>query len=877
MQKGKLRAGMLATVAAASLAGSWTTAHAQQAPAAEAPAEEAIIVTGSRIRGIAPVGSNVIAVDAAKIAQEPVSSTNDLLRRVPQVVSLGANRAGGSAQNGAANATRGAGINLRGISTNATLILYNGKRLPAQGTQGQFTDPSAIPAIALERVEVVADGASAIYGSDAIAGVVNFILRRNLNGGEVRARVGFTGNGYEEHQVAGVFGRKWDTGSLMVAGEITHNKALLGRELDFYQDDNRYRGGRDLRVTNCDPGTISVGGKLYAIPAGGVTTATAGSLVAGAGNQCFNNTLDTVIPEQTRRSILGTVSQELAPGIRLFADGLYSRRNGVIGGLSNVSATVRDTNPFFVAPAGVTPPFCSGTSGPRCETVNFTFVKTNGGLDFNPYHSSTWNVSAGIEANLFSDWKGTVYYAHGESEEVADRRIGVNTPALNAALADTNPATALNLFGGANNPATIAKIRDNLFIITGKTRLDVLNAQVDGSVAQLPGGKARVALGAEYRKEYTFTSLITGQQATQLDTKDAGSRTVKALFGELFIPLFGADNAVPGFQQLSLSVAGRYEKYSDFGETTNPKLGLTWKPVDALTLKASYGKSFRAPTFTEVSTIAGGAGLYYDTLPGASGNLTGIGIAGGNPTLKPESATTWSVGGELNPVRGIRATLTYFDINYKDQIVGLRGTPNILTNPLYTSFVNLSPTTAQVTALMTSGLPINQTINTAVVQFIVDGRRQNLGKSLVRGIDFGIYFDHEFGAVKVDGGFQGTYYTTFKTQSVPGSAIVDVRNTINNPQKFRSQFDIGAKAGIFNSRVTWNHSSSYLNGAQSVAAYNTIDLLVGAEFNERIRVSLDVRNLFNQDPPFVDTARGYDPQSANPVPRTFSLSAAVKF
>lgn len=877
MQKGNFRAGMLATVAVASLAGSWSAAHAQQAPAAEAPAEEAIIVTGSRIRGIAPVGSNVIAVDAAKIAQEPVNNTNDLLRRVPQVVSLGANRAGGSAQNGAANATRGAGINLRGISTNATLILYDGKRLPAQGLQGQFTDPSSIPAIALERVEVVADGASAIYGSDAIAGVVNFILRRNLNGGEVRARVGITGNGYEEHQVSGIFGRKWDTGAFTIAGEITHNKALLGSELDFYQDDNRYRGGRDLRVTNCDPGTISISGTTYAIPAGGVTTATASSLVAGTSNKCFNNTLDTVIPEQTRRSVLGTFRQEIAPGIRFVADGLYSRRNGVIGGLSNVSATVPSTNPFYVAPAGVTPPLCTGSTVNRCETVNYTFVKTNGGLDYNPYHSSNWNVSAGIEASLFSDWKGAVYYAHGASEEVADRRIGVNTPAMNAALADTNPATALNLFGGPNNPATIAKIRDNLFVITGKTRLDVVNAQVDGSVAQLPGGKARVALGAEYRKEYTFTSLITGQQATQLDTKDAGSRTVKALFGELFIPLFGADNAIPGFQQLSLSVAGRYEKYSDFGETTNPKLGLTWKPVDMLSLKASYGKSFRAPTFTEVSTIAGGAGLYYDTLPGASGNLTGIGIAGGNPGLKPEKATTWSVGGELNPVRGIRATLTYFDINYRDQILSLRGTPNILTNPLYTSFVNLSPTAAQVNALMTSGLPINNTINTAVVQFIVDGRRQNLGKSLVRGIDFGLYFDHEFGAVKVDGGFQGTYYTTFKTQSVPGSAIVNVRNTINTPQKFRSQFDIGAKAGIFNSRVTWNHTSSYLNGAQSVAAYNTIDLLIGAEFSERIRVSFDVRNLFNQDPPFVDTARGYDPQSANPVPRTFSLSAAVKF
>src|SRR6185312_13459590 len=96
------------------------------------------------------------------------------------------NRGGGSAQNGQANATRGAGINLRGISTNATLLLYNGERFPPQGTQGQFTDPSVLPSIALSRIEVVADGASAVYGSDAIAGVVNFILRKNFDGFEVR-------------------------------------------------------------------------------------------------------------------------------------------------------------------------------------------------------------------------------------------------------------------------------------------------------------------------------------------------------------------------------------------------------------------------------------------------------------------------------------------------------------------------------------------------------------------------------------------------------------------------------------------------------------------------------------------------------------------
>src|SRR5690606_21374716 len=175
----------------------------------EASSGDGIVVTGSRIRGIDPVGSAVIAIDAERIAEVPVTCTNDLLRRVPQVVSLGANRAGGAAQNGAANATRGAGINLRGLSTNATLLLYDGKRLPPMGTQGQFTDPSVIPSIALGRVEVVADGASAIYGSDAVAGVVNLILRKDIDGVEGRFRYGFTEGDYSEKQAAIIAGRRW--------------------------------------------------------------------------------------------------------------------------------------------------------------------------------------------------------------------------------------------------------------------------------------------------------------------------------------------------------------------------------------------------------------------------------------------------------------------------------------------------------------------------------------------------------------------------------------------------------------------------------------------------------------------------------------------
>jgi len=846
----------------------------EEAPATEAQAaEQDIVVTGSRIRGIDPVGSAVIAIDADQIMEEPVTSTNDILRRVPQVVSLGANRAGGNAQNGAANATRGAGINLRGLSTNATLLLYDGKRLPPQGTQGQFTDPSAIPSIALGRIEVVADGTSAVYGSDAVAGVVNLILRKDFSGIEVRGRYGITDADYYEAQAALLVGHKWDTGWIMAAGEYAKNNNLFGSELDFYTSDNRSRGGRDLRGTNCAPGTIVASGVNYAIPTGGVTSANVGSLVAGTRNLCEFRDIAQVIPDQERWSGVAALSQEITDGIRIFADGFYSRRSGTLLFNPTANATVPSTNPFFVSPV----------PGATSVTVQTTFLGATGALP-NPYWASTWNASAGIEADLFGDFQGTVYYAQGRSEEVADRRrSGINAGALAAALADTNPATALNVFGGANNPATLARITDNYFVIEGKTKLEVINAQMDGSLFAIPGGNVRIAMGAEHRVEYTYTSLLTGQAATQVRTASDGTRNVDAVFAELFVPIVGADNAAPGLERLNLSLALRHENYSDFGSTTNPKIGVTYSPWTGLVLKGTYGTSFRAPTFSEVSTIGGGAGLYFDTLPGPSGNQIGIGIAGGNPGLKPEQATTWSFGVDVAPpsIPGFTASVNYFRIDYTDQIQALRGTPGLLTNPIYSQFVQFNPTPAQVAALVNSGLPINAAINQSLVTFISDGRRQNLGTSLFRGLDFTAAYRWNWGGVDLDAGFQGTYVLDYLFEAVPGAGLVDVLDTIGFTQQFRTQADIGAKIGGFKSRLTWNHLNGYTNTTSTVVRevsnYDTFDLLVGYDFTDRINLSLDVRTLFDEDPPFVDTTNGFDPQASNPIPRMFAITANVKF
>ena len=204
-------------------------------------------------------GSNVISIDRERIEQSRSSR-----RRISSARTASRDARsqpnGGSAQNGAANATRSSGINLRGLGNTATLLLYDGKRLPPQGTQGQFTDPSVIPTIALSRVEVVADGASAIYGSDAIAGVVNFILRKNFDGIEVSARVGVTDSGeYGEQQLAAIFGKTWATGSAMIAGEYARNDALLAGDLLVPAGQSR-RGRPRFANHVLQPGTIVAGG-----------------------------------------------------------------------------------------------------------------------------------------------------------------------------------------------------------------------------------------------------------------------------------------------------------------------------------------------------------------------------------------------------------------------------------------------------------------------------------------------------------------------------------------------------------------------------------------------------------------------------------------
>lgn len=861
--------GVAAMVAALCAAGS------QLATGAEASDDETlgeVVVTGSRIRGIAPVGSPVVSIDRNAIEESGAATTSELIRDLPLVVGLGASETASSAQNGAANVTRGVSINLRGIGSNATLVLFGGRRLPPAGTQGQITDISVIPSIALERVELVADGGSAIYGSDAVTGVLNLIPRRNFTGAESAMRIG-AADAYTDWTLSQLFGTNWGSGHGMVAIERNQHSALRGYNRDFFTSDLRSRGGSDFRSQQCVPGTILVGTTPYAIPQNSTGTGlTAAQFTANTRNLCDNLRRGDIIPKLERTSIMASAEQDVGAGLTAFAEGFYSRREFTIHSAGvTANLTVPNTNAFYFNPTGGTGPV----------TVQYDLA-LDGGLPNDPGAANSWLAVAGLRRSFANDWRAEVAVSTGRSADVVRRTQNLNTTTagINQYLASNNPAVAFNPFGiGANNATTIAAVRNGQFQIHGDTKLTTVSLQGDGPLLQLPGGALRMAVGAEYRRDSLGGLLESGSTTAPVLVPNGISRHVYAGFAELFVPLFGASNSMPGIRRLDLSIAGRHEDYSDFGTTTNPKLGMNWSPVDGLLFRGSWGKSFRAPGLAENDPKSGGYGLYGDTLPCShrppATTCFGIGLAGGNPDLKPEKATTWSVGVDLTPAAlpGFRASLTYWDVKYLNQIVGLRGTAGLLTNPIYATYRNLAPTATEINALLTSGLPINSPINATQVTYIQDGRRQNVGGTFAKGIDLDVSQTWDLGGSRLRFSAMVTRIDSLKTAVAPGATPIEVVNTLNYPQRWRGRASVGWSRGMFDSLLTLNHVGSYtqtgVTPIRDIASYRTVDLHTGFRLDEdnSLQLSFDVQNLLDKAPPFVNLSGGYDPQTASPILR----------
>lgn len=868
-------------------------AMAQNVPP-EATSAADIVVTGSRVRGATPVGSTVTTLGRAEMEASSAVTVDRMIKEIPQVFDLGVSENSRGQSGGSGNITYGNSVNLRGIGPYATLVMIDGHRVT---NNSRSIDPSVLPSLGVERVEVVADGASAIYGSDAVAGVVNLIPRRSLDGGEVFARSGISDRGdFNERTLGAAIGKVFSRGQIMVAYEHVERSNLSGDDRDFFTSDQRRFGGRDYRIARCAPGNINANGTTYAIPPGGVTQATAGLLAAGTINRCDELTNQDLIPQQNYDSVNSTGRFDVTDWLSVFYDGFYSKREFYRkSGFSNARLTVPQTNAFFVRPAGFT-----GTS----YTLDYNFrddVPVNDSFGY----AKSWQITPGVRAKLPYGWEAEALFGYGKTNDFSGSYFGINNAALNAALASSNPATAFDPYGlGRTSDAVLATLANQIFLAPTNGRLKTYEARLNGPLFRLPGGEVKLAAGYE-RQDFTVAlGSARGNPTVPITFRNFG-RKVDSLYAELYVPIFGPDNATGGFQRLELNAAVRHDKYSDVGTTTNPKFGINWQPFQALRLRASYGTSFRAPTIPEIYGNSNNLfGQSYQN-PAGGAPLQGYALSGPNLNLQPETATTWSVGADFEPLPNLRFGVTYWDVKYENQVLANLSNLAILGNEAQYAGTGIilrgAEAAARVRELVAQGVTLAGGSfpggDPGNVTLFVDGRSQNLGVSVTRGIDFTGTWNADLGASdKLTVNVSGTYLTKYVVAVTPVAPLLDRKNYIFNPLEFKARASVTWDHGPFSARVLATHVGGYYNNlsnpGQKVDSYTPIDLSltwrIGDQkadgfFEKGMTLGFEVRNLFDTDPPYVNLAPsgngsgGYDATASDPIGRLFAVSVRKSF
>lgn len=852
-----------------------------QAESTDTATEEDIVVTGSRIRGTGPVGSNLISVGAQDMEQQPTATVTEFLRKVPQIQGFGIDASSATSQgSGGTNTTRGSSINLRGLGPQATLTLLDNQRMSPSGVAGNYTDPTAIPTIAIERVEIVADGASAVYGSDAVSGVVNFVTRKSYDGVLARARYGFADN-YWLAQGSVLVGKNWGSGNLTIAYEHTERDNLNGGERSYVRSDLRDYGGSDYRNSQCNPGNIIVGGVPYAIPAGGVTPGNASSLLPNTRNLCENLRFGDILPAENRDSVLVNLRQELTGKLTFRAQLLYSDRDYVAkavqqGSTSNiVNLTVPRANAFYVTPPG---------TNPNSVTVEYDFSSELGLINQNG-KTEDWRATAGLDWDIGKDWQISIAGLYGEDRS-SQYSLRVNTPALTRALASSDPATAFNPFGGVNSQAVLDAIFTGLFNPYATNQIKGGSAQASGTLF----GGVRLAVGGEILEYANVGGSLQGDIAAPDQRDFTQRRTQRSAFAELFVPIFGTDNARPGFERLDLSLAGRIDDYNDVGTTRNPKVGINWSPVRGVLLKGSFGKSFRAPSIQDLPLLRTGSNLSVVTWldpQSSTGTSVGINLNAGNPDLKPEKATTYSFSAELQPtsIPGLRASMTYFKIDYQDVIAFPPRTTQSLLDPTYAFAVTRNPSNALIQSYLDQGLPLSG-VRPPVIAFFYNAQPVNLGSLQTDGFDFVVDYRAETGFGNLTFNANGSYLLNYKVAISDTSDPVQQLGNINYPVKFRAQGSVGWEKDGFSTELLVNYVDSYRNNlvtpVQKVSAYTTFDLHLGYDFSELggvldgTQLSFDVSNVFDKRAPFVNIVGGFDPGQASALGRFVAITLSKK-
>lgn len=668
---------------------------------AAAKVDDEVIVeaTGTNIKGVKPVGSEAISLDRSQIEQTGRVTIADVVRTLPQVQSLGFNETaidttyGGNFANSQAatasgNATRGNSINIRGLGgNNATLLLVDGRRIAPSGVPSSFQEAVQVPFAALERVEVIADGASAIYGSDAISGVINFVLRKRFQGLELTGRYNLSDHG-DGWSGSAVFGHNWGSlgalgaGNLIVSYEHTYTAPILRGSFPQLRSDLRAFGGNDNRFVSSggqipagaggvaypgNPGNIVVfqGSTFanpsnprmanflyYGLPSGlsGTQVPTASQVLAGLNNPHVLDRSDyeDYQPRLVRDQVAAFANQELNSWLSVYFEGFFTKRDSAtrVFQSNNVDAN----RAFWVQVNPGTPYYINGLTGASNQPyyVQYNLLAhyaPNGGLFYNDNTETSYTTTAGLKAKLPHEWNGELYATYGANNACGICYLGSFVSSDTPVFLDQQVNSGfINPY--ASDPLTAAQIAriSGSNVQTGHNYFTDTVLKFDGPLLELPGGAVKAAVGGEYTywinrvrngANRPCDQFVLGVSCTTADNQfrwDANARTGRSqwsAFGELYIPLVGPGNALPLVEALNVDVAVRHDRYSlRIGGTTNPKIGATWKVSQDLTFRGSWGTSFRAPGLQDTNPGVFSVVVQNGFFPNFSGDAT-------LPTLAP--------------------------------------------------------------------------------------------------------------------------------------------------------------------------------------------------------------------------------------------------
>jgi iron complex outermembrane receptor protein len=622
-----------------------------QAQAASDKKVERIQVTGSHIRRADMEGpSPIITLSAQDIAKTGVTDLIGLFSKLPSAGN-GTFSTQGNSSDGTGNG--GSSVSLRGLGADSTLILINGRRVSvspfANNIDTAFVDINNIPLAAIKRVDILKDGASATYGSDAIAGVINIILKDDYEGAELSGRVGDTADGGgAETNVSLLWGNSSEKASHTFVLDYFDRDEIMGSDRAYAATANQagrtgLRFASDQRSSSGFPGTIA----LASDPSNRMPD-TFGNDVCPAdqivGNLCRYDYAPhgTLVPASERFSFFYTGKYEINDNLRAFAD-----LNG-----QNAKTTIRGAaspsfNELFMSGDNVNHPFANDELHPFFgQDLTMRRRMVDIGNREKQVSSNYYRGVIGLEGEL-SEWNWDVAYSYIKSDSV-ERGVDGFPNSRRAQEAIDNGSW--NPFEPTTNSQETLDFIETQTTRYGKSTNKSFDGQISGGILDMPAGELMLAVGAEYREETISDNPddqflrgdVFGTEATQAN----GERDNTALYAELSVPVL--DN-------IEVQLAVRHEDYSDFGTTTDPKIAFIWTVNDDISLRGSFGTAFRAPSLHQIGlgNTQESPSLVDTVRCEAVGNDVGVAscdpfeytaILSGNPDLGPEESESYNLG-----------------------------------------------------------------------------------------------------------------------------------------------------------------------------------------------------------------------------------------